>query len=319
MQTLYPAIKTYNEHRLTVEKPHSLYIEECGNPDGLPVLVVHSGPGAGCEAYHRRFFDPQKYRIILFDQRGSGRSKPHAELDGNHTQALIEDIEAIREYLNIKTWALFGGAWGAALSLLYAQHYPRHVTGLVLHSVFLGRKQDIQWFYQHGANLMFPDYWCEFEQAFSAEERKDLVTAYYERLCGNDELARMATAKSWSLWQARCSALQPHSNIIDHFTDPRFATGLASIESHYFVNNCFLEDNQILTNMDKIKDIPGFIIHGRYDMVCPLDGAWELHQSWPTSELYIVRDAGHASREPGIIDALVVATRKMARGNLTSA
>lgn len=310
MHTLYPAIKTYAKHKLAVEKPHTLYIEECGNPDGLPILVVHSGPGTGCEPYHRRFFDPERYRIVLFDQRGAGRSTPHAELDNNTTTDLLADMEQIREYLKIDRWILFGGAWGSTLSMLYAEAHPERVMGLILHNIFLARKRDIDWFYRQGANLMFPDYWADFMKNLSAAERKYPLKSYHARLIGNDEVTRMATAKAWSLWQARCAALQPHSNIIHHFCDPHFAVGLACIESHYFVNDCFMKDNHILTNINKIKHIPAYIIHGRYDMVCPLECAWELHQHWPSSELYIIRDAGHSDKEPGIIDALILASKK---------
>jgi len=319
MQTFYPSIKTYAEHYLDVSDRHRLYIEECGNPDGIPLLVVHSGPGAGCEPYHRRFFDPEVYRIVLFDQRGAGRSTPHASLTDNTTQHLIEDIEKIRHYLQISDWVLFGGAWGSLLSLLYAQAHPQYVKSIILHSAFMGRPQDITWFYQEGANFFFPDYWKDFIHGFSEEEQNNLVSAYHKRLTGSDELARMATAKSWSLWQARCAALQPHANIIDHFSDPHFAMSLACIESHYFSNTCFIEDNQVMDNMDKIRHIPGYIVHGRYDMVCPLQTAWELKQAWPAAELYIVRDAGHSPREPGIIDALIIATKKIAQGNSSSA
>ncbi|MBS0358041.1 MAG: prolyl aminopeptidase [Proteobacteria bacterium] len=318
MQAFFPPIKIYAEHKLKVSSIHELHIEECGNPDGLPVLVVHDGPGTGCEEYHRRFFDPEVYRIILFDQRGAGRSTPHAELNENTTQDLISDIEAIRNHLHIKKWILFGGSWGALLSLLYAETHPQVVAGLIVFSVFLGREKDINWFYQKGANLFFPDYWEEFIQPFPKEEQDNILMAYNKRLTGNDELARMSAAKAWSLWQARCSTLQPHANVIDHFSDPHLAVGLASIESHYFLNRCFLEENQVLDNIDKISNIPGYIIHGRYDVMSPLKRAWELHKAWPSSELYIVRDAGHAAKEPGIIDALILATKKMSKHHLTA-
>lgn len=313
MLTLYPAIKPYAEHQLQVDDLHNLYIAECGNPKGRPVLVVHSGPGGGCHGYHRCFFDPDVYRIILFDQRGAGRSKPHVELRNNTTQDLIQDMDKIRAFLEIDQWFLFGGSWGAALSLLYAETFPHHVLGMILHRLFLARDKDIKWFYQQGANLIFPDYWQEFIQNIPQDEHNDLVAAYYKRLTGVDELARMSAAKSWSLWQARCASLQPHHDLIDHFSEPYFAISLACIESHYLVNHCFIEENVILNNLDKIQHIPAYIIHGRYDMVCPLYGAWELHQAWPLSELYIIRDAGHSTREPGIIDALVLATQQMAK------
>jgi proline iminopeptidase len=312
MYTLYPAIKVNQDYRLPVGPPHTLYIEESGNPDGIPVLVIHSGPGSGCETYYRRFFDPEQYRIILFDQRGAGRSTPHACLENNKTQDLLNDIEAIREFLHIDQWVLFGGAWGATLALLYAERHPQQVKCLVLYSVFLARQQDIDWFYQQGANYIFPDYWQDFIKGFSKQEQKNIIQAYHQRLTGHDELARMAAAKSWSLWQARCRSLQPQHNILDHFSDPRFAVNLATLETYYFANHCFIEENQILANIDQIAHIPSYIIHGRYNISCPLHSAWELHNACPASQLFIIRDAGHSAREAGVTDAIVLATRKIA-------
>lgn len=310
MQPMYPAIKTYATHTLAVDDTHTLYIEECGNPEGKPVIILHSGPGAGCEKYHRRFFDPERYRIILFDQRGSGRSKPHASLVNNTTQHLIEDIETIREHFGLDRMRLFGGAWGSTLALLYAQAYPQNVSGLILHRVFLAREKDINWFYQPGrASEVFPDHFESFIKAIPEAERGDLIKAYAKRLSGNDELKRMSAAKAWSLWQAHCSSLNPHNDILEHFKEPHFATALAMIETHYFVNNCFIENNQILDNVRRIRHIPMFIVHGRYDMVCPLENAWSLHTACPSSELMVVRDAGHSIREPGIIDALIIASK----------
>lgn len=312
MQTLYPAIKTYAEHQLTVDDTHQIYIEECGDPNGLPVLVIHSGPGAGCEPFHRQLFDPNSYRIICFDQRGCGRSRPHASLEKNTTQDLLNDIEAIRSYLNIDRFILWGGSWGATLALLYAQQHPSRVRGLILHSIFLARQQDIDWFYVDGANKIFPDYWTDFTRGLSSDELKNPIEAYHKRLTGTDELAKMAAAKNWSLWQARCTALQPHTQIINHFSDPHFAVSLANIECHYFRNQCFLEENIILKQMQQIQHIPTYIIHGRYDIVCPLQSAVELHDNLDRAELYIVRDAGHSAKEPGTIDAIILATRKIA-------
>ncbi len=311
MYTLYPPIKTYATHKIKVNPPHVLHIEECGNPDGVPILVVHSGPGAGCEQFHRRFFCPETYRIILFDQRGAGKSSPHACLILNTTQHLIEDIESVREHLGIDRWYLFGNAWGCALSLLYAEEFPQYVSGLILNSIFLARQDDINWFYQQGANAIFPDHWEEFANHIPKDERDNIIDAYTKRLNGNDELARMGAAKHWSLWQARTSSLQPHHNIIEHFSDPRFAIGLACIESHYFNNKCFINDNRILDNINRIRHIPMFIVHGRYDIICPLSNAWSLHAACPSSELMIVRDAGHSLKEPGIIDALILASKNI--------
>lgn len=311
MFTLYPSIKSYATHSLKVDDIHTLHIEECGNPDGVPIIVLHSGPGAGFESVHKRLFDPEKYRIILFDQRGAGRSTPHASLKNNTSQDLIDDLEKIREHLAIGKWHVFGNAWGTTLGLLYAQEYPQNVSGLILSSIFLARQHDIDWFYKNGASAIFPDYWHEFVSYIPKQEHDNIIAAYANRLNGNDELVRMNAAKHWSLWQAKCAALQPHNNIIEHFSDPRFAAGLACIESHYFVNHCFIDDNAILDNIQKIRHIPMFIIHGRYDMICPLDNAWQLHEACPSSELMVIRDAGHSLREPGVIDAVILASKNL--------
>ncbi len=313
MMPLYPDIKPYADHRLAVASPHELYIEECGDPEGIPVLFVHGGPGAGCNSKSRCFFNPEHYRIILFDQRGAGRSSPHAALDGNNTQALVEDIEAIREYLGIARWCLFGGSWGSTLSLVYAQTYPQRVLGLILRGVFLCREQDINWFYRHGANQVFPDYWEDFIYPIAEKDRHDLVAAYYQLLIGDNELARMSAAKAWARWEASCASLRPNHELVEHFSDPHTALSLARIEAHYFVNRGFLQTDQIIRNAGKLTGIPGIIVHGRYDMICTLDNAVSLHNSWPDSELHIVRDAGHATSDPSIVDALVRATREMAR------
>ncbi|HKK07147.1 MAG TPA: prolyl aminopeptidase [Gammaproteobacteria bacterium] len=311
MRTLYPDIQPYVSHSLAVDPPHVLHVEECGNPEGLPVLFVHGGPGSGCEPYHRRFFDPEVYRIILFDQRGSGRSAPHAELEGNTTQALVADMEAIREHLGIERWVLFGGSWGSTLSLVYAETHPERVLGLILRGIFLCRPREIAWFYQEGASRIYPDLWEDFLEPIPEEERDDLVGAYYRRLTDEDEVTRMAAAKAWSVWEGRCSTLLPSGPVIDHFANPYTALSLARIECHYFVNNIFLEDNQILRDAERLADIPGVIVQGRYDMVCPMESAWELHRAWPRAELKVIPDAGHSAAEPGTVDALVQATIDM--------
>jgi len=311
METLYPPIQPYAEHRLAVEPPHELYLEECGNPDGLPVLFVHGGPGAGCEPWHRQFFDPQKYRIILFDQRGAGRSTPHAELAANTTAHLVADMEAIRAYLGVDRWLLFGGSWGSTLSLVYAQAHPDRVLGLILRGIFLCRREEIQWFYQEGASRIFPDYWEDFLRPIPGDERGDLLDAYHRRLTGDDELARMAAAKAWSLWEGRTATLRPRRSVIDHFADPHTALALARIEAHYFVHDAFLEPDQILRDAPRLADIPGILVQGRYDVICPPKSAWDLLRAWPRAELQIVPDAGHAASERGIVDALVRATRRM--------
>lgn len=313
MRTFYPEIKPYQRHRIAVESPHELYVDESGNPDGIPVLFVHGGPGAGCGKFDRRFFDPEVYRIVLFDQRGAGRSTPHAELEANSTPKLVEDIETIRLSLGIDKWVLFGGSWGSTLSLVYAQTYPERVLGLILRGIFLCRPQDLNWFYQDGASHVFPDYWEDFIHPIPPEERHDLMGAYYRYLTGDNEIQQMAAAKAWSLWEGRCATLRPCPDVVDSFSDPHRALSLARIEAYYFVNRAFLAEDQILRNADKLEGIPGVIVHGRYDMVCPIDNAFALHKAWPDSQLQIIREAGHASRELGIVDALIRATDEMAR------
>jgi proline iminopeptidase len=313
MHQLYPDIKPHKTHQLNVDEPHVLYVEESGNPDGIPVLFVHGGPGAGCEAYHRRFFDPNLYRIILFDQRGSGRSTPHAELDGNTTQALVADMEVIREHLAINRWVLFGGSWGSTLSLVYAQTHVDRVMALILRGIFLCRKKEIDWFYQQGADSIFPDYWQDFIAPIEESERDNLLKAYYKKLIGENEIAQMQAAKAWSIWEGRTATLRSNKNVIDHFGNAHTALSLARIECHYFMNNSFLEKNQILNNASKLQNIPGVIVQGRYDLICPMQSAWDLHQAWPKAELKIIADAGHSATEPGTVDALVYATDEMAK------
>ncbi len=312
MQALFPDIRPYQELHLPVDHLHTLYVEESGSPDGIPVLFVHGGPGAGCSKYDRRFFDPERYRIILFDQRGAGRSTPHAELENNTTAHLVQDIEAIRDHLKIEKWVLFGGSWGSTLSLVYAQTFPERVLGMVLRGIFLCRDRDLFWFYQSGADRIFPDYWQDYANQIPPDEQHDFMAAYHRRLTGANELAKMSAAKSWSIWEGRCATLRPNNDVVQRFSDPHLALSLARVEAHYFVNKAFLEPDQIIRNAGKLRGIPGIIIHGRYDIVCPLDNAFALHNVWPDSELHIIRDAGHSSAEPTIADALVKATNEMA-------
>jgi proline iminopeptidase len=313
MQTFYPEIKPFQRYQIAVEPPHELYVDESGNPEGIPVLFVHGGPGAGCGRYDRRYFDPEVYRIILFDQRGAGRSRPHASLENNTTAKLVEDMEVIRQTLGIDKWVLFGGSWGSTLSLVYAQTHPERVLGLILRGIFLCRPQDLHWFYQDGASHVFPDYWEDFVYPIAEEDRGDMITAYHRCLTGDNEIQQMACAKAWALWEGRCSTLKPSQEVVGSFSDPHRALSLARIEAHYFVNNTFLEDDQILRNAHRLEGIPGVIVHGRYDMVCPVDNAFALHARWPDSELQIIREAGHSAREPGIVDALIRATDAMAK------
>jgi len=308
MRALFPPIQPYNSFELAVDPMHTLYVEECGTAKGLPVVFLHGGPGAGCEAFHRQFFDPKKYRIILFDQRGCGRSTPHAEIQGNTTQALITDIETIREYLAIDKWVVFGGSWGSTLGLAYAQAHPQRVLGLILRGIFLCRQREIDWFYQEGASRIFPDVWEKYLEPIPPEERHDLVNAYYQRLTSQDEITRMQAAKAWSLWEGRTATLISSQKVLEHFGSAHTALSLARIECHYFMHKSFLRENQLLEDMHKLADIPGIIVQGRYDIICPMESAWALHQAWPGSILQIIPDAGHSATETGIVNALVKAT-----------
>lgn len=312
MHSLYPEIKPYARHEMAMQEPHVLYVDESGSPDGLPVVFIHGGPGAGCDAASRRYFDPNLYRIVTFDQRGCGRSTPHASLEHNTTQALIADMEQIREQLGIDKWVLFGGSWGSTLALAYAQAHPQRVHGLILRGIFLCRPEEFHWFYQEGASRLFPDYWEDYLAPIPPEERGELMQAFYKRLTGPDQIAQMHAAKAWSTWEGRTATLRPNPQVVDRFSDSHRALSIARIECHYFVNNAFLEPNQLLRDMPKIAHLPGVIVHGRYDVICPLDNAWALHQAWPNSELQIIRDAGHSAAETGITDALVRAADELA-------
>ena len=316
MQQLYPELKPYREFFLPVTHGHSLYVELCGNPQGMPVVVIHGGPGGGCGPSSRRFFDPNDYHIILLDQRGAGRSLPHASLEANTTQHLIEDFELLRCELGISKWLLFGGSWGATLALAYAQAHPNRALGLILRGVFLGRQKDVDWIYEAGgASRMFADYWQVFQKPLintDAEATGEMVNTYHKLLCGADELKRFAAAKAWAAWEGSIATLNPRPHLGNDFSDGHFALALARIECHYFVNQCFFEPNQLLKNMHKISHLPGIIVHGRYDMICPAEQAFEVHALWQACQLHIVRDAGHAQQEPGIVDNLIKATREFA-------
>jgi len=310
---LHPVREPYATHELAVGEGHHLYIEECGNPEGLPALFLHGGPGAGCEPSHRGFFDPERYRVVLFDQRGCGRSRPHAALEANTTWDLVEDIERIRAHLGIERWLVFGGSWGSTLALAYAETHPERVRALVLRGIFLCRQAEIRWFYQDGANWVFPDYWQDFLAPIPESERHDLLKAYHRRLTGSDEAARLEAARAWSLWEGRTATLRSNAAIEAHFSDPRLALSLARIECHYFVNQAFLQPNQLLADAGRLSAIPGVIVQGRYDLICPARSAWELHRAWSGSVLRLVPDAGHSAFEPGTRAALVEATDAFAR------
>jgi len=308
MKDLYPEIRPYRTGHLAVDEIHTLYFEEVGNPGGLPALFLHGGPGAGCEPYHRRFFDPARYRVVLFDQRGAGRSTPHAELASNTTWDLVADIERLREHLGIERWLVFGGSWGSTLALAYAQAHPERVRALLLRGIFLCRPQEISWFYQQGASRLFPDYWEDFAGPIDPAERGDMLGAYHRLLTGQDELRRLAAAKAWSLWEGRTATLLPDERVAAHFAQPHVALSLARIECHYFMHDAFLRSNQLLEDAGRLEGIPGLIVHGRYDVICPLENAWELHQAWSGSELSIIADAGHSAAERGTRSRLVEAT-----------
>ena len=311
LRTLYDEIKPYDSGYFRVSAAHELYYEQCGNPHGKPVVFLHGGPGAGLITDYRRFFDPEAYRIILFDQRGAGQSRPHASLEDNTTWHLVQDIERIREHFGIEQWLVFGGSWGSTLALTYAESHPERVLGLVLRGIFLCRPKEIRWFYEdsQGACAIFPETWAAYVKLIPEAERTDMIRAYYRRLTSDDESVRLAAAQAWSTWEASALTLLPDQQIIDEFGEPEMALALARIECHYFVNNCFFEtDNYLLENVDRIRHIPAVIVHGRYDIVCPVMNAWDLHRAWPEATLEIIPDAGHAATEPGIADALVRAT-----------
>jgi proline iminopeptidase len=306
---LYPAIEPYSVQRLKVSAIHELYIEECGNPNGHPVIFIHGGPGGGVGPDDRRYFNPKDYRIILFDQRGAGKSTPAADLTDNTTWHLVEDIETIRVHLKIKKWLVFGGSWGSTLALTYAIQHPGAVVGLVLRGIFMIRKKEIDWFYQSGADAIFPDVWESYQNAIPEAERQDYVRAYYSRLTSPDLKIQMQAAKAWTTWEIATSRLYTPPELIAQTVTDDFAIKFARIECHYFIHRGFFKvDDWILKNVQNIKSIPMFIAQGRYDVVCPMTSAWDLHRALPAAELRIIADAGHSSREPGIARALTEAT-----------
>jgi proline iminopeptidase len=312
MRTMYPEIEPYRTYRMPVGGGHELYVEECGNPDGLPVIFLHGGPGAGLSPYHRRFFDPARYRIVLFDQRGAGRSTPFADLTDNTTWHLVADIEAIREHCGIERWVVFGGSWGSTLSLAYAQQHPERVLGLVLRGIFLCRPEEIRWYYEEGgASWILPEKWDRFVSAIPAEERGNMLDAYWKRLTSDDENVRLAAAKAWGAWEGGGITLAESPETEASFAAPEVALSLARIEAHYFRHHAFVEPGQLLRDVEKLRHIPTTIVHGRYDIICPVKNACDLAAVWPEADLHIVL-AGHAASEPGIVDVLVQATDRLA-------
>jgi proline iminopeptidase len=309
MRELYPEIEPYDSGMLAVDSRHRLYYEQCGNPDGKPVVLLHGGPGAGCSTKMRRFHDPARYRIVLFDQRGAGRSTPHADLADNTTWDLVADIERLRAHLGIERWQAFGGSWGSTLALAYAEAHPRRVAELVLRGIFMLRRWELAWFYQEGASRLYPDAWEQYLAAIPEVERGDLISAYHRRLTSTDEATRLSAARAWSVWEASTSLLVPDEAFIDGHRDPHFALSFARIESHYFVHGGFFDvEQQLLRDAHRLHGIPGVIVHGRYDVVCPLQNAWDLHRAWPQSRLVVSPTAGHSAFEPENTAALVEAT-----------
>ncbi len=312
-RSLYPPIAPYNADFLRVSPVHELYYEQSGNPDGKPVVFLHGGPGAGSNAAVRRFFDPARYRIVVFDQRGCGRSRPHASLDDNTTWHLVADIEQLRAHLGIERWQVFGGSWGSTLALAYGQTHADRVTEFVLRGIFMLRPDELHWFYQEGASRLFPDYWQDFIAPIPLAERADLIAAHHRRLTGTDRDAMLESARVWSVWEGVTSNLLISEAAVGRFQADEFATALARIEAHYFVNAGFMEhENQLLANIDRIRAVPAVIVQGRYDVVCPVQTAWDLHRVWPEADFRMVADAGHSAFEPGIVHELVAATDRFA-------
>ena len=315
LRTLYPPIEARRHGWLRVSDLHEIYWEESGNPAGKPVVFLHGGPGGGTDARMRRFFDPQRYRIVLFDQRGCGQSRPHASLVDNTTWHLVADIEQLRKFLGIDRWQVFGGSWGSTLALAYAQAHPERVTELVLRGIFLVRPWEFRWFYAtpDGTGALYPDLYEEFVKPIPLDERDDLMRAYYRRLTSDDSSVRASAARAWSIWEGATSFLRLNPDYIAKFEEGDFADAFARIECHYFINGGFLRTpNQLLEDVPKIRHLPCTIVQGRYDVVCPMKSAWDLHRAWPEADLRIIADAGHSAFEPGILSELVAATDRYA-------
>lgn len=308
---LYPPIEPFVSGQYA-SGHHRIYWEICGNPEGIPVVFLHGGPGGGCSPAHRRLFDPAIYRVMLFDQRGCGRSTPHADLTANTTWDLVADIEALRGIMGVDRWLVFGGSWGSTLALAYAQTHPERVRGLILRGIFMLRRAELLWFYQEGASWLFPDLWARYLAPIPPAERGDLMAAYHRRLTGPDPAAQAACAQAWSAWEHATITLLPHQAYMAQAEDPAYALAFARIENHYFVNAGFMAEGQLLRDAPRLAGIPGIILQGRYDVCTPARSAWELHRAWPGSELTLVPDAGHAWSEPGIRQGLLAALRRFA-------
>jgi len=308
---MYPAIQPYRQGYLDTGDGHQVYWELCGNPQGKPAIFLHGGPGSGCAPVHRRLFDPRRYKVLLFDQRGCGRSRPHASLENNTTWHLVADIERLRtEELDAEKCLVFGGSWGSTLALAYAQKYPERVSELILRGIFAMRSTELRWFYQEGASWLFPDLWEEYLAPIPPEERGDLIAAYHKRLTGTDRDAQLRAAHAWTQWESRTITLRPSAQHQQDHADDTSALAFARIENHYFVNSGFMEEGQLLADAHRLHAIPGTIIQGRYDACTPVRTAWDLHRAWPQAEFHVVPDAGHAFDEPGILELLLAATDK---------
>ncbi len=306
---LFPSNVPYATHRLKVSALHEIYVAEYGNPNGKPAIIVHGGPGAGISPTMSRYHDPDGYRMILFDQRGCGRSTPYAELEENTTWHLVADIETIREHLGIERWQLFGGSWGSTLALAYAETHPERVSELIVRGIFTLRWREIQWFYQEGASYLLPEAFEDYVQPIPEAERGDMVAAYYRRLTSPDKEVQLAAARTWARWEGASLSLLPNPARVEAFGQPSYALAFARIECHYFQNRGFMErDDQLIANAGRLADIDGVIVHGRYDLCTPIETAWLLHKAWPRAAYRVVDDSGHAMTEPGIIHELVSAT-----------
>ncbi len=312
LRCFYPPIEPYDTGRLDVGDGHVIYFERVGTPGGKPAVFLHGGPGGGCTADHRRLFDPARYDVLLFDQRGCGRSEPHASLDANTTWHLVADIERLRESLGIARWLVLGGSWGSTLALAYAETHPERVSELILRGVYTVTRAELDWYYQFGVSEMFPDRWEAFLAPIPADERGDLIAAYRRRLTGNDPRACIEAARAWSTWEGSTIKLLPDPAFAAGFGEDRFALAFARIENHYFSHGAWLEDGQLLRDAHRLRGIPGTIVHGRYDMPCPARYAWALHKAWPEAILHLVEQAGHAYDDPGILERLIEATDRYA-------
>ncbi|MBT2772060.1 prolyl aminopeptidase [Halomonas sp. ISL-60] len=312
METLYPPIEPYETGMINVGDGHTVYFERVGRPGGKPAVFLHGGPGGGISPDHRRLFDPERYDVLLFDQRGCGRSEPHASIEANTTWHLVEDIERLREHVGVTQWMVFGGSWGSTLGLAYAQTHPDRVSELILRGVYTVTQAEIDWYYQFGVSEMFPDKWAAFQAPIPELERHDMVAAYRRRLMGDDPVAQLEAAKAWTIWEGETITLLPDPAFSAPYREGHFALAFARLENHFFTHKAWLEEGQLLANADRLKGIPGVIVHGRYDMPCPVRYALALHNAWPDSELHIIEGAGHAWSEPGILDQLIRATDRFA-------